>query len=581
MQFARRQTRSFDPNNVTILGINNNEDASAALIRNGVLITAVQEERFSRKKLQKTWPQMSIDYVLGSNGLAISDVDIIAYGVAGEFDPYCVIRSYVARLDAENDDRAVTSIRRRMESESDIDQHAVSEFEEFLDTNQFRNHIYRLSHHECHGLGAFAYSPFRDALIITSDGRGDFESLTITERSGGTSRLRHRELTVDSIGYFYSMVTVLLGYKAYRHEGKVTGLAAHGDPEKCMPLMRKMIDFENGRVRSKCGDFYNPSMDELGDLSAEVKAEFGKYSKEDIAAAAQKHLEYIVCGVISRYLDPSRSQNICLSGGTFGNVLLNQKIAQLDGVKQVYVIPFMGDGGQSACAAGAAYLELFGEKPQLKSLFLGPEVCEEQSLDDCLTELNAQNLQCVDLDDIVPAVVEQLSKNNVVAMVKGRMEFGPRALCNRSIVYHAKDQTMNEWLNDRLNRTEFMPFAPITAANLAKKCYPAWSSSDPNSPNMTITFDCSEEMRSKCPAAVHIDGTARPQVISPDQDDVMYRILNAWYEVTGEPSLVNTSYNRHEEPIVCNIKEALSPLIDGIVEAVFVDGRYMVTRNNS
>ena len=166
-------------------------------------------------------------------------------------------------------------------------------------------------------------------------------------------------------------------------------------------------------------------------------------------------------------------------------------------------------------------------------------------------------------------------------MVKGRMEFGPRALCNRSIVYHANDPSMNHWLNERLNRTEFMPFAPITPANLAPSCYPTWHADDANSPNMTITFGCSDEMRAKCPAAVHIDGTARPQVITEDRDEIRFRVLNAWHEATGESSLVNTSYNRHEEPIVCNIDEALSSLIDGIVEAVFVDGRYMITRRIS
>jgi carbamoyltransferase len=505
-------------------------------------------------------------------------VDIIAYGVAGEFDSYEVIRSYIARLDGELDDAAVKSIRRRMEREINIDQKSVSEFEDFINAHGFSNNIFRLSHHQCHGIGALAYSPFDEALIFTSDGRGDFESLTITDYIYSGKKVLHRELTVDSIGYFYSMVTVLLGYKAYRHEGKVTGLAAHGDPEKCMPLMRKMIDFENGQIRSRCGEFYNPSMDELGDLSEAVKDEFANYSKEDIAAAAQKHLEFMVCSVLSRYLDRSNPKNVCLSGGTFGNVLLNQKIAELEGVNKVYVLPFMGDGGQSACAAGAAYLQLFSRKPIMRTLFLGPSVCEEQPLDSCLTQLSSHELECVDLGDIVPSVIECLQANKVIAMVKGRMEFGPRALCNRSIIYHANDLSMNHWLNERLNRTEFMPFAPITPANLAPSCYPSWHADDANSPNMTITFGCSDEMKAKCPAAVHIDGTARPQVITEDRDEIMFRVLNAWHEATGEPSLINTSYNRHEEPIVCNIDEALSPLIDGIVEAVFVDGRYMVTR---
>lgn len=569
--------RDFDVSKTVILGVNNNEDASAALISGGQLIAAVQEERFTRKKLEKCWPGQSIEYVLEHAGIGLEEVDVVAYGVASEMPLYEVFPRYTSRLREENDQSAIETILERIDSEVSIDAATSTEFLSFIRENGMQNKVLQMSHHFSHGIGAFAFSPFEDSLVLTSDGRGDFESLSIYKVNDGSVEKLHSELTVDSLGYFYSIITVLLGYRPYRHEGKVTGLAAHGDPDVCTPLMKKMIDVVDGRIRSNCGPYYNPSMDSLQELSSVLKEEASSYSPEDVAAAAQAHLEYLICSVLEQYLDTERPINVCLGGGTFGNVLLNQRISQMEGVDKVYVVPFMGDGGQSACAAGAAQYKLFGQKPSYPSLFLGPKADDHEHLSAVLEDLSGSVI-CRKLDDLASEAVRLLQQNKVIAMVKGRMEFGPRALCNRSIIYHAADPTVNDWLNERLNRTEFMPFAPVTAETIAQKCYLNWDQQNSNSYCMTMTFDCTELMKSQCPAAVHVDGTARPQVISSNSDRLMFDILTAWFTETGQPSLINTSYNRHEEPIVCNVREALSPLVDGVVDAVFLDEQYVVTR---
>ncbi|MBJ7536728.1 carbamoyltransferase C-terminal domain-containing protein [Marinomonas transparens] len=569
--------QNLEAKKTVILGINNNEDASAVLLVGGKLVAAVQEERFSRNKLKKCWPIESINYVLNHAGVTLNEVDIVAYGVAGEFSTYDIFPRYAARIRTENDAVAIESICRRIEEEVLIDSDTSAEFISFIDKYGLTGKVFRMSHHESHGVGAYAFSPFKDSLVLTSDGRGDFESLCIYKVLNGKVDKIHSELTIDSIGYFYSIITVLLGYSPYRHEGKVTGLAAHGDPKVCISLMKKMIDVIDGRVKSQCGKFYNPSMNSLNELSSELINEASQYSPEDIAAAAQAHLENMVCSVLQQYLDPDLPTNVCLSGGTFGNVLLNQKIFQMDGVDSVYVVPFMGDGGQSACSAGAAYFSLFNEKPAYESLFLGPWANEAESLSYVLESLPL-SIYCQKVSTPALEIVKLLKKDNVVAIVKGRMEFGPRSLCNRSIIYHAVDPTVNDWLNERLNRTEFMPFAPVTAFSLAPKCYLNWSANNLNSYNMTMTFDCTEFMQSQCPAAVHIDGTARPQIISANGDSLMFELLTEWFKETGQPSLINTSYNRHEEPIVCNIREALSPLVDGVVDAVLLNEEYLLTR---
>lgn len=573
------EKKQLNLSDTIILGINNNEDASASIIINGELSSAVQEERFTREKLKKCWPEKSIKYILNKHNLTYSDIDVFAYGIAGYADTNTILPKYVDRFNEIKDIKSFNVMRARIDREIRLDIETSNEFDEFILSINAQQKVYRLPHHECHGLGAFVFSSFEDAIVFTSDGRGDFESSTIIRYKNGQETSLHRELTLDSIGYFYTMITILLGYLPYRHEGKVTGLAAHGNPEVAMPLMKKIIDFSEGKIRSNCGDYYNPSIEKLSDFSPILKHEIDKYSKEDIAAAAQQHLEFLACEILKQYLDPNSPIDVCLSGGTFGNVLLNQKISNLPGVNRVFVLPFMGDGGQSACAAAAAYHKLFSQPMPLKNVFLGPTSCEQFDFKEFIIN-NESQIECIELDNIVPNVISYLSSDKVIAMVKGRMEYGPRSLCNRSIIYHAADETINTWLNDRLNRTEFMPFAPVTPSNIAQDCYESWDTSDVNSRYMTITYDCLDLMKKKCPATVHIDGTARPQIIDEVNDPIMYQILNTWYEKTGQPSLINTSYNRHEEPIICNIEEAISPLIDGVVEAVFIDEKYMLIKKN-
>ena len=157
------------------------------------------------------------------------------------------------------------------------------------------------------------------------------------------------------------------------------------------------------------------------------------------------------------------------------------------------------------------------------------------------------------------------------------MEFGPRALCHRSIIYHCKDVSINNWLNKRLKRTEFMPFAPVTIEELAPKCYQGWEKNHIASKYMTVTYNCTPEMVKDCPATVHIDNTARPQVISKNDEKLMHRILTGWYQKTGGLSLINTSFNKHEEPIVCNPYDAIDGLVDCQVDVLAI-GSYFVTK---
>lgn len=570
---ATLESFTVRPNNHAILGVTNNDDSSACLIINGKIIAAVQEERFSRIKGHKGWPHKSIEHVLKAANMSIDEVTDLAYGWSAGFNPELHLNLYTERLREVDSDDTVTwnCINDRIHNEIKNDKSARSEFVDFANTSGFNGSTHMLDHHETHALGAYICSGFDDALVVTCDGRGDFQSLTVTDYTQLNARVLQRETSTDSLGYFYGRITKLLGYLPNRHEGKVTGLAAKGNPETCMPLMQKMISLENGRLRANCGPWFQPYYDQF---SEELRLEVAKYRPEDIAAAAQKHLEDLITAIVSNHIAADRPRNVCLAGGVFGNVKLNQRIRELPGVNTVYVLPCMGDGGLALAAAVAASAKKYRTSPDLDTMALGPDHDDTDAIGG---ELSRDGLRVYGAN-IQDEMIDLIGQSKIIGVVRGALEYGPRALCKRSIIFHARDKSINDWLNKRLNRTEFMPFAPITPENLAHLCYNQWSVDDRSAHSMTMTYNCTDLMKEMCPAVVHVDGTARPQIISEKADPFLYELLNKWFQLTGEPSLINTSYNRHEEPIINTPQEAATTVHDGIVEALFINDQLVVKK---
>ena len=174
--------------------------------------------------------------------------------------------------------------------------------------------------------------------------------------------------------------------------------------------------------------------------------------------------------------------------------------------------------------------------------------------------------------------VELIEKNTVVGLFQGRMEYGPRALGNRTVLYHAKDRSVNDWLNTRLRRTEFMPFAPVTTMELAPQCFLGWNPSHVTTKWMTECYDVTEELKTNAPAIVHVDGTARPQIIAREDNPFYYDVITAWHKKTGGLCLINTSFNEHEEPIVCTIEDAVESMLGDNVDCLVVNGKYLINK---
>ena len=560
-----------------VLGVTNNDLAGACLVRDDVILAAASEERFSRVKDHKTWPEKSIEFVLKSANCTLADIDHIAYGWSAGLNADKHFLLYFDRIaeEAQNHKEGLPHFRQRIHNEIENDKRSRHEFDEFVARNGLKSKVVYIDHHECHALGAFLCSPFDESLVMTCDGRGDFQSLTVSHYSGGSNKVLLRETTIDSLGYFYGRITKLLGFIPNRHEGKITGLAAHGDPDKLLPLMRKMIDYKDGHIRANCGPYYQPSYEGYSEeLLNVIKAE----KPEDVAAAAQNHMEILLTQVATDQVKATNVKNVCLAGGVFANVKLNQRILEQSGARNVYVFPPMGDGGLALAAAISVPYRQAGIRPKSSSMFLGPGVGETpENLK--LLKTSYPKLRHLKPQDLQGFIIDALENSQVVGLCRGRMEFGPRALCNRTIIYRTDDTTMNDWLNKRFKRTEFMPFAPVTAAELAPQCYNNWKREDVSTRFMTITYDCTPEFRAACPGVVHIDNTARPQIIRAEDDPFMHQLLLSWYDRSKQAALVNTSFNKHEEPIIGGAKDAFDALNDEIVDLVILNDEVVLWKD--
>ena len=354
------------------------------------------------------------------------------------------------------------------------------------------------------------------------------------------------------------MVTSSLGFHPDRHAGKIVGLAAYGDP-------KVLSDVLLGRIEQAPGDFR--ILDNLNVYFSRHLA--SRFPKVDLAAAWQHVLEVVAVNLVRHWVRETKCDAVVLSGGVTANVKMNQRIHELDEVERTFVYPNMGDGG---CGTGLAFLWSWpGGARTIRDVYLGPEFSKAE----VRAELDKAGLAFAEPASLVEEVAKRIHAGEVIGRFGGRMEYGPRALGNRSILYHAKEPDVNQWLNQRLGRTEFMPFAPVTLWEAREKCYVNVAGAEHTAEFMTMTFDCTEWMRKTCPAAVHVDGTARPQLVRREVNPEYYDILKEYEKLSGIPCLINTSFNMHEEPIVCSPADAVRAFLQGHLDGLAI-GPYFV-----
>lgn len=592
-----------------ILGINFSHDASCTLLRDGKILSSIEEEKTSRVKQDMGWPKTAVERLLKEQNLSPSEVGVIAFGsnfyssINKHEIRYRFNKNKIAKF-FEIADRIAAYFGFRYIEKREKN---IAVFQDELQKAGFVNAVVKFyNHHLSHAASAWYAAPYPCDLIFTADGHGDGESITFYEpdEEEGLKLIKSYGHEV-SVGQFYSQITHLLGFRPNRHEGKITGLAPYGNPGPLLDKFRGLFQL-NGLELSRfpygkeveCWQQYK--LDETINLKRKInffsESDFGSYyaknalildawlaaetkghSKEDIAYACQKVTEEVMCGLLDAVIRErfaGKSIRIGLAGGVFANVRVNQLLFDHPAVSGVFIQPAMGDSGLSLGAAILADLEEHGNwqtnQYRFKDTYLGPDYSNE--LQDFVDKIDRNNYEVSDLGESAPERIAQLLRDNViVGFWHGAMEWGPRALGKRSMILNTFDRTVNDTLNQRLNRTEFMPFAPSVIDYMAKTYMPAYEEEDVAADYMTITYDVDPKYHEELQAVVHVDGTARPQIVKKTTNPYFYDIIDAFYRLTGCGAVVNTSFNVHEEPIVSTPESAFRALEDNRIEVLVLE----------
>ncbi|HLD43140.1 MAG TPA: carbamoyltransferase C-terminal domain-containing protein [Candidatus Nanoarchaeia archaeon] len=560
-----------------ILGIHLSHDSGAAIIEDGKILVAVNEERLLRIKLYWGIPYKSIDEVFRISGVKPEEIDAVAIANitpgAGANQDFRIpnkrrfVMDQLSKMPSLIGSSAFISAYRVVYSRMKHGKEVI----EHIRKKGVNAQVEFVEHHECHAAGAFYTAPFtnfKDCIVVTTDSSGDglCATVNVVDEHNGLKRVAWTPF-YHSPASIYSYITFNMGFVDGRHEGKVTGLAAYGDAKKGYPLFEKMMKTEGMQYRR------TPFVKGWGrTAAARVHLLTQHMKREDIAAGLQKRFEEVCRDLVQNSLKEYPRKNVCLAGGGFANVRANQVVSEIEGVEKAYIHPHMGDGGLAVGAALGLWARKTiadGRKPMpvgISHAYFGPEYNEEF----IENELKRHNVKYQYVKDIEGWVGQLVANKKIVGRFNGRMEYGPRALGNRSILADPTDKFINAWLNKRLNRTEFMPFAPSILRDAAEDYYADFGSKEIATWFMTITLNSTKRAAEEAPAVNHLDNTARPQTVSSDQNQSYYKILKSYYDITRRPLFVNTSFNMHEEAIVCTPDDALRSLKLGAVDVLAI-----------
>jgi len=545
-----------------VLGVHIGHDSSAALIIDGKVVADVAEERFSRIKHDSGLPIKAIEYCLASQNLSIDDIDIIAVPALGSVPEL----NFLFELKGNREEKFTTQ-RRMLEFAKRILNKPVAKPPLYIKNFPVpsKTEIIHVEHHLAHAASAYYTSGNNEKqLVVTMDGAGDGYSICIWRAENGKITPIKKLSVSASIGWFYSNVTEALGWWHGDGEGKTMGLAPYGDYTKVKGMLDKYYPkFSNGElVEAHDFDrvyFWNQrgALQFHFDEAYEIKRLIEKFGRENIAAEAQRVLEEQTFEIIFPWLEKENTKNLTCAGGVFLNVKLNQRLWETGKITKQHIYPNSGDSG---LAVGAALYAYHSYNPNAKinkveHLYTGPEYSNEE----IEAILKLRNLKYKKVENIEEFAARKLAENKILAWFQGRMESGPRALGNRSILMSANKAENKDIINARVKfRESFRPFCPSLL----------WEKKDDyleygrDEDFMITSFTCKEDKRDKIPAVVHADATLRPQTVKKHINQKYWNLINEFGKITGEYLVLNTSFNVMGEPIINHPREAIKCFYD-------------------
>ena len=581
-----------------ILGLNAyHGDSSACLVKDGVLIAAAEEERFRRIKHWAGFPSESIRYCLAEAGIGLGDVDVVALNQ----DASANLWKKVTYMLMRRPDLALVLARIRNKRER---VGVAAELERAFPGESLRAEVREVEHHLAHLGSAFLVSPFDDAVAVSVDGFGDFASTAWGIGHGNHVEAADKVYFPHSLGIFYQALTQYLGFPNYGDEYKVMGLAPYGEP-RFMNEMRQIVtlqddgafrlnldyfrhhrekiayEWENGEPAF--GNLFSPQLADLLGPGRKKEDELTQRHK-DIARSIQGMYEEAFFHLLNRLHERYRVNALALAGGCGMNSVANGKVYRNTPFKQLYVQSAAGDAGGAIGAAFVAWHQLnqgaASERFVMDHAYWGPQFSGQEIealLEEKKADMAAQACVVARVEDdevLCSRTAQAVADGKVVGWFQGRMEWGPRALGNRSIVGDPRRADMKDILNLKIKRREsFRPFAP----SILREHVAEWFEADDDVPFMMQVYPIREDKRALIPAVTHVDGSGRLQTVTRTTNPRYYALIEAFRALTGVPMVLNTSFNENE-PVVCQPSEALDCFLRTRMDMLVI-GDWIVERN--
>ncbi len=564
-----------------ILGINPSIDASACLIDDKNIIFASSEERFNRIKHARTFPLQSIHSCLESKGKKLTDIDAIAisWNPGINIEHLNTLTGTNYRNYAELLIHIPFHLLKELKKQQNINSKVAYVMQEFMLENSNKPiKIYYLDHHLSHAAASFYISEFKNAAILTMDGYGEETSILFAIGQNNRIKPVKRFYFPHSLGSIYAAFTQYLGFTPNGDEGKVMGLAAWGKPIYYSEL-KKIVKFDSKKELEIDLTFFSYFMERQFRISSKFINKFGAVRLPDepinehhknIACSLQKIIEDIACQLAHELYELSGEKNLCLAGGVALNCAMNGIMQKNTPFKNIFVPPYPGDDGNSLGSALYLKHNILGLLRQTyrEKVFLGASY-KDVKIEKILKNVKIKFISCENKEK---KAAELLAQNKIIGWFQERMEFGPRALGNRSILAHPNGDNVKKRLDQGIKkRAEFRPYAPA----ILKEKYNLFFKDTPYSPYMSFCAKVNPEYKNRIKNVIHIDGTARVQVVESDISKSFYILISEFENLTGIPIVLNTSLNTFSEPIVNTPEEAIHLFFTTDLDAIFL-GKYLL-----
>jgi len=552
-------------------------DSAAALLKDGHVIAAVEEERFSRKKFDDDFPHKAIEWCLNEARITTEQVDSVAFYDKPVLKFERLLDNYIAVAP-----RGLYSfldvipkwLHKRLWIKNDIKK----------SLKNFKGEIIFPEHHMSHAAHAFYTSPFKESAILTIDGVGEWSTTSYGYAKNDSIKITNDLRWPHSLGLFYSAFTYFLGFKVNEGEYKLMGLSSYGKPKYYDLILDNLIDVkDDGSIHLNMDYFAftydkvmtNKKFSKLFGIDPKIKDEKTLQIHFDIGASAQKVLEDVILKMVNHIYLKTNMKNLCIGGGVALNGVANYKILKESPFENIHIPPSPGDAGSAVGAAQYAYYiyhknskNNFQNNTQLirENIYVGPSFSNDEIVD----FLNSKNIPFEALDEIVllEKTAQLIADGNIVGWYQGKMEWGPRALGNRSILADPRRADMKDILNAKIkHRESFRPFAPSILEEYASEYF------EIKIPSPYMLMVAPVKKPEEIPAVTHVDGTGRLQTVSKESNELYYNLINEFYKITGVPVIINTSMNVMGEPIVNTPEQAHKMILK-------TDMDYIVLGNN-